>query len=82
MKNFIARTYTGSCYEFEDRDDCYWVRRLDATDPLRRDGEWLRVDSLSTVEIGKPLIIQLEPLGEAPLTIRITSAVVSIKESK
>ena len=78
-----------SCYEFDL--ELKQVRRLNgATDPTPRtgtDGQWRVYQSISEIEVGKPMLIQWpdavpllpgSPAGSAPATI--TSSVVSFSD--
>lgn len=71
-----ATTASGSVYEFEDGR----VRRLrsDGGAELRRDGDWLLLQEGTVPEVGFPLVMKLEPLGDTPQTWRRTTPVVSI----
>lgn len=47
---------------------------------LRRDSEPIPYNSMSPVEIGKPVVFGLEPLGFGLGTIRTTNLVISLEE--
>lgn len=87
VPTLTVETETGSTYTFA-HDPCTGfnlVRRTrQAIDEgaLRRDGEWLRVLLRGSVEVGYPIAMMLEPLGEgAVVTERVTSNVVSVMVS-
>ncbi|MBN1434271.1 hypothetical protein JW921_05880 [Candidatus Fermentibacterales bacterium] len=69
-----VETSTGSVYEFCPG----YVRRVEFTHDLRRDGEWLLLPAASRPAFGLPLVLVLEPLGDGPVTTRTTSPVVGI----
>lgn len=72
----IVTTRSGTRYEFSG----FEVRRLGG-DALRRDEEWLKFEwGNGWPEVGKPMILLLEPLGEGNVTIRTTTEVVSIDD--
>lgn len=72
-------TTSGTIYVFETRGERRYVCRVQATDPLRRDGEWIRlVGFLGPVRVGATMTMVLEPLapkGQAVLTMRTTTPV-------
>lgn len=67
-------TETGTEYEIQGEQ----VRRVGG-DPMRRDGEWLRLLENPAVVVGKPVTLVLEPLGEGNLTLRTTTPVTVIR---
>lgn len=69
-------TATGSMYELDP--DNRRVRRVESTHALRRDGDWLHVQNDPNPEIGQPMVLFLEPLGEGTVTIRTTSLVTRV----
>lgn len=72
-------TASGTRYEFNA--DLSKVKR-DGGDALRRDGEWLACGLLNDgPTLGEPLVFALEPLGDTPITIRTTTAVVRIEQA-
>lgn len=87
----IVVTESGTEYEFE----IFRVRRLlpktksrvrrlltRASASLRRDGEWLNLLGSLYIEVGKPMTMVLEPLGEFGVTVRVTSPVIEIRERR
>ena len=63
-------TESGSTYEVKDG----YMRRV-SEEAMRRDGEWLKVLSVSEIRLGYPVSFVLEPLGEGDVTIRTTTQV-------
>lgn len=53
-------TESGTEYEYDDT--LQRVRRLGG-DPMRGDGEWLKLLHTPAITIGKPVRFMLEPLG-------------------
>lgn len=72
-----ATTQSGTVYEFRQVDGAIYVRRTGG-DELRRDDEWLRVQDVTTPEIGSRIVMALEPLGEGDVTYRTTTPVTDI----
>lgn len=70
-------TESGTAYYFV-RADGFRVFRVGGGS-LRRDGAWLRVKDLPDIEVGEPMRMMLEPLGEGDFTLRVTSPIVSYK---
>jgi len=71
----IVKTESGSTYEFNDK--VTEVRRFGAGE-LRRDQEWLAVEPWFPIEVGRMMVLALEPLGDGNLTIRQTTPVVEV----
>lgn len=71
----IVITESGTSYEFEGGR----VRRHGDID-MRRDDEWLRFAHLPLIEVGRSMILVLEPLGEGDVTVRRTSRVVEVRQ--
>lgn len=71
----IVKTESGSIYEFNE--GATQVRRVGA-DVLRRDNEWLSVEPWFPIEVGRMMVLALEPLGEGDMTLRQTTPVVEI----
>ena len=69
-----VHTETGSVYEF----DGDMVRRV-GSHRMRRDNEWLSFRHLHPVMVGRSMRMVLEPLGDAPDTVRTTSRVTRIE---
>ena len=70
-------TESGTRYEFNT--DMTQVRR-EGGHTLRRDGDWLSCTLVGRPLVGLPLNFILQPLGQGNVTIRTTTAVVSIEE--
>ena len=68
-------TKSGTAYEF----DGDLVRRVGGRG-MRRDEEWLNFRWLQWPQVGEPMVLLLEPLGEGNVTIRTTSLVVSVDD--
>lgn len=66
-------TESGTVYEVSGVK----IRRVVAGDSetMRRDGEWLNLIAPPRVEVGKPAILLLEPLGHGDATLRTTTNV-------
>lgn len=75
----IVTTETGSKYEFKDDIISKLVRRVNPEGALRRDSEWLKYDMSLEPEVGYPMLLWLEPLGDGFATMRQTSAVTEIQ---
>lgn len=77
-------THSGTVYTFRKNDDgdlCIHRERTFPFGAMRRDEEWLCGDIENLpVEIGKPLMLVLEPLGDGPFTWRSTTAVIEIED--
>ena len=81
MSSLFVETESGSTYQFIDGK----MRRLNTKDILRRDNEWVEFFGFyEEPEVGKELVIFLEPLFERenPLdtTIRMTTPVTKFYE--
>lgn len=81
MSSLIVETVSGSTYQFLDGK----MRRVNTTDILRRDNEWVEVFGFYEAPVvGKELVIFLEPLSEgknlADVTIRMTTPVTMVYE--
>lgn len=73
-----VKTETGS-YEFTD--DLLKVRRV-AGGALRRDNQWLKLQSVAAPLVGVGMVLILEPLGVGDTTVRMTNIVTDISEEK
>lgn len=71
----LVKTETGSTYRFNA--DLSKVRR-EGTHDLRRDEEWLDLLEKPFVQVGVPMYLALEPLGEGNVTYRTTSRVLEV----
>ena len=81
MSSLFVETESGSTYHFLDGQ----MRRLNTKDILRRDNEWVTYYGFyEEPEIGKELIIFLEPLFDTEdlmdKTIRLTTPVTKFYE--
>lgn len=81
MLNFI--TESGTQYHWDKENGLVQRMVWDGTDsqPMRRDGEWLRLEAGAEIVVGHPARMILEGLGTLPLTIRTTSTVVAIENT-
>lgn len=68
-----VETESGTVYEFDGLS----MRRV-SQDPLRRDGEWVKMLKPVKPVIDEPMVLWLEPLGEGNVTMRLTTPVVLI----
>lgn len=68
-----VETESGSIYEFDGLS----MRRV-SKEPLRRDGEWVKILKPARPVIDEPMVLFLEPLGQGEFTTRITTPVVLI----
>jgi hypothetical protein len=77
-------TETGSVYLYDaDKGTLARVLVGDKADPLRRDGDTLKVLQPATIRLGHPAVFVLEPLAiDAKNTIRTTSHVTWVKTVK
>lgn len=58
-------TESGSVYEIRRTPwDYSEVRRVNTGAEKRADGEWVRLISFSTLEVGYPLLLEMENLGK------------------
>lgn len=80
MSNILVTTETGSVYEIDLND--WYIRRIEYSHDLRRDGEWLRMLNKPNMRVGEPVLMVLEPLGHGNVTYRTTSPVVRIDEKE
>lgn len=74
-------TASGTAYDFDAGRGR--VRRVPVPGEehaMRRDGEWLDVEPGTVPEVGFPLVMLLEPLGEGDVTQRTTSPVTGMGE--
>jgi hypothetical protein len=76
----IVTTQTGSIYEI-DIDEMK-MRRTNKGEDLRRDGEWISMIKEPVIEIGRSMILYLEPLADnCSMTTRFTTTVVGVSDS-
>lgn len=78
-------TESGSIYDFRvpafgEKE----VRRRNAGEPMRRDGEWLKVLKFHNEppNIGDYILLELEPLGDGESTTRMSTRIVSTELQK
>ncbi len=75
----IVKTETGSVYELDIEN--MRMRRSNSVESLRRDGEWVTMLKEPIVELGRAMILFLEPLSEhQSITTRFTTIVKEIKD--
>lgn len=69
------RTKSGTVYDFNE--DHSQIRRIDlyGNPQLRHDGEWITLMQKPRIEVGRPAMLFLEPLGEGNTTVRTTTTV-------
>jgi hypothetical protein len=76
----MINVYTESGTKYQFNKD-HQVRRIEALHDMRQDGEWLKVLNEPVVEVGKPVEMVIQPLGDPAtciFTTRVTSPVVAI----
>lgn len=75
----IVKTETGSVYEIDIKN--MKMRRSNSEESLRRDGEWITMLKEPIIELGRTMILFLEPLSEyQSITTRFTTIVKEIKD--
>ena len=75
----IVKTETGSVYEIDMKN--MKMRRSNSEESLRRDGEWITMLKEPIIELGRTMILFLEPLSEyQSITTRFTTIVKEIKD--
>jgi hypothetical protein len=75
----IVKTETGSIYEIDMKN--MKMRRSNSEESLRRDGEWITMLKEPIIELGRTMILFLEPLSEyQSITTRFTTIVKEIKD--
>lgn len=75
----IVKTETGSVYELDIEN--MRMRRSNSVESLRRDGEWVTMLKEPIVELGRTMILFLEPLSDhCSITTRFTTIVKEIKD--
>ena len=80
MSRFLVTTESGSCYEFDVQEHSSWMRRqASSSDPLRRDEEWVPMLTVPEFEVGFPMRLLLEPLGDGDVTVRFSTPVLKVE---
>lgn len=75
----IVTTQTGSVYEIDI--DAMKMRRTNKEADLRKDGEWVSMLKEPVIEMGRSMILYLEPLSDnCSITTRFTTKVIGISE--
>ncbi|MCZ0704605.1 hypothetical protein J2T56_003196 [Natronobacillus azotifigens] len=75
---YLITTRSGSKYFLEISEATKKLVRVNPKFGLRKDGEQIEVKEIMTLEIGKPAIICIEPLGLGSETFRLTTEVLDI----
>lgn len=77
MTNLQFTTASGSVYLVKD-----WTltRQVEGSEILRRDGEPLKILSMTTIRVGAPATFELDLLENGVSTFRVTNTVTEIKE--
>lgn len=75
---YFFNTRSGSDYFIEISEGMKKLVRKNSKFELRKDNEQIEIKEIVTLEIGKPAIFRLEPLGFGSETTRITTEVLDI----
>ncbi|GAQ19496.1 alpha-2-macroglobulin [Oceanobacillus picturae] len=75
---YLINTRSGSEYLIDISEGMKNLVRKNSKFKLRKDNEPIQIKEIVTLEIGKPAIFHIEPLGLGSQTTRITSEVIDI----
>lgn len=75
---YFFNTSSGSKYFIEIFENGKYLKRTNQKFKLRRDNKEIEIKKIETLEIGKPAVFCLEPLGLGDTTFRFTTDVLDI----